>query len=260
MSDSSSDEFEEDIGQLKKRPSIKQFPPKNTLIMILDQKINKKRSSSAQVNSSKNFAPRLKPVKAKLCPSPILLNEKSPPKYKQEVQNTTISTSSFDSRNEYKKIRIKVKKSIKLINEKVYPVSDFEDNDKKGKNYNSNSDSSKNGDSDKNVIKIRSKNKNNNINKMRLKMTNIRKNSINDIVFDDSNIGKRLKEKSLYIFKNIQSNFINKYRTNKNMNLYPLNCFRYRNKSHITRTNYIPTIIGFLERNKSCLSLNTMGK
>ena len=109
MSDSSSDEFEEDIGQLKKRPSIKQFPPKNTLIMILDQKINKKRSSSAQVNSSKNFAPRLKPVKAKLCPSPILLNEKSPPKYKQEVQNTTISTSSFDSRNEYKKIRIKKK-------------------------------------------------------------------------------------------------------------------------------------------------------
>ena len=79
-----------------------------------------------------------------------------------------------------------------------------------------------------------------------------------DTKIHDNIVG--LKEKSLYIFKNIQSNFINKYRTNKNMNLYPLNCFRYRNKSHITRTNYIPTIIGFLERNKSCLSLNTMGK
>ena len=270
MSESSSNESDDgcDFNNLTERTSIKLIRPKNYLIMELDSKNNKKRSSSASINLPKNFVPKLKPIKAKILPSPILLNEKSPPKITQEIQNTTMSTSSFDSKHEFKKIRIKIKKSIKLINEKVYSMSDCEYNDKNKRNYINESDSSKSGeeiDKNNNIninIKLRNKNQNqNSINTMRLRMTNIRKNYIkNNNVFDDTNLGKNFKEKTYHIFKNIQSSFINKFENNRNKNLYSLDSIRYRNKSHHVRTNYIPTILGFLERNKSSTSLNSMGK
>ena len=264
MSDSSSHESEEEIEYITsvKRSSIKLVHPKTDLT-ILDLKTNKKRSSSASTNLTKNFVPKLKPIKAKICPSPIILNEKSPPKITQEIQNTTMSTSSFDSKHEFKKIRIIMKKSIKLINEKVYSFSDCEDMDKKQKN-DLDSDSSKNGeDSDKNVIKLRSNNKKtiNAINKMRIRMSYIRKNSIKDKnVLDDSSLRKDLKEKTNIILKRIRNSFVNEIRTNKHRDLYSINSAKNRNRSHNTRTNYIPTILGFLERNKSSFSLNSMGK
>ena len=250
MSDSSSHESEEEIEFIKiaKRLSIKLVHPKTDLNMDVDLKTNKKRSSSASVYLPKNFVPKLKPIIAKICPSPIILNEKSPPKITQEIQNTTMSTSSFDSKHEFKKIRIKIKKSIKLINEKVYSFSDCEDMDKKQKNDNLDSDSSKNGGE-------------NAINKMRIRMTHIRKNSLKDKnIFDDSSLRKNLKEKTNIILKHIQNSFANEIRYNKHRDLYNINSAKNRNRSHNTRTNYIPTILGFLERNKSSFSLNSMGK
>ena len=270
MSESSSKESEDefDFKNLTERSSIKLIRPKNNLLMKLDPKNNKKRSSSASINFPKNFVPKLKPIKAKICPSPIILNEKPPPNAFPEVQNITTSTSSFDSKKEFKTIRIKMRKSIKLINEKVYSKSDCENMEKNKKNYFNDSDSSKSGEvvdkNNNNNINIKLKNKNrkkNNINKMRLRMTSIRKNFIKkNNVFDDSNLGKNFKEKTYQIFKNIQSNFIDKFENNKIKNLYSLDSIRYRNKSHHVRKNYIPTILGFLERKKSSISLNSMGK
>lgn len=259
MSESSSDEEDEEYNYdiIKKHPSIKQFTSKNNLIMEIDKINQKKRCSSASVNYPKIFAPQIKPIKAILCPSPILLDEK-PPKFIKEVQNTTISTSSFDSKNEFKRIKIKSKISIKLISEKVYPISDCEEDVKKGKIINSDSDSSKNGEKENTIINLKNKNKINYINKMRIKMKNIRKNSINDVIFDDSNIGRSCREKALH--KNIKITLSNKLRSHKNKNLYPLNNLRYRNKSFSSKTSCIPTILGFLERNKSSSSLNSMGK
>ena len=268
MSESSYRESEDEFNfkNLTERSSIKLIRPKNKLLMELDPKNNKKRSSSASINFPKNFVPKLKPIKAKICPSPIILNEKPPQNIYTEVQNITTSTSSFDSKKEFKTIRIKMRKSIKLINEKVYPISDCENIEKNKKNYFNDSDSSKSGeDSDKNNnninIKLINKNKiKNNINKMRLRMTNIRKNFKKNNVFDDSNLGKNFKEKTYQIFKNIQSNFIDNFEKNKSKNLYGLDSIRYRNKSHHYRKNYIPTILGFLVRNKSSFSLNSTGK
>ena len=257
MSESSSKESEDEFNfkNLTERSSIKLIRPKNKLLMDLDPKNNKKRSSSASINFPKNLVPKLKPIKAKICPSPIILNEKPPQNIYTEVQNITTSTSSFDSKKEFKTIRIKMRKSIKLINEKVYPISDCENIEKNKKNYFNDSDSSKSGeDSDKNNnnINIKLINKN----KIKNNIKNFKKNN----VFDDSNLGKNFKEKTYQIFKNIQSNFIDNFEKNKSKNLYGLDSIRYRNTSHHYRKNYIPTILGFLERNKSSFSLNSTGK
>ena len=262
MSESSSQEsYEEyEIDSITKRASINVFCFHNKIKMRMEPIESRKRCSSASINLPKNFVPKLRPIKSKLCPSPIILNEKPPPKKSLEIQNTSISTTSFDSRNDFKKIRIKVKKSFKLINEKVYAVSDNENNNKKGKNNNSESDSSQSEDIEKNNIKLRNKNNINNMKRMRIKMAKIRKTSLNENSIDDTNIGKVLKTKSINIFKNIQSNFVNKFRNNKHMSMYPLESIKYRNKSHNSRTGYIPTILGFLERNKSSFCLSSMGK
>ena len=262
MSESSSQESDDEyeIDSMTKHASINVFCFSNKIRMRMEPIKSRKRCSSASINLPKNFVPKLRPIKSKLCPSPIILNEKPPPKKSIEFQNTTISTSSFDSRNDFKRIRIKVKKSFKLINEKVYAVSDNENINKKGKIINSESDSSQSGENEKNNIKLRNKNKNNNIKRMRIKMAKIRKTSLNDNSIDDSNIGKGLKINSFNIFKKIQSNFINKFRNNKHMSLYSLDSIKYRNKSHNSRTGYIPTILGFLERNKSSFCLSSMGK
>jgi len=262
MSESSSQEsYEEyEIDSINKRASINVFCFHNKIKIGMEPIESRKRCSSASINLPKNFVPKLRPIKSKLCPSPIILNEKPPPKKSLEIQNTSISTTSFDSRNDFKKIRIKVKKSFKLINEKVYAVSDNENNNKKGKNNNSESDSSQSEDIEKNNIKLRNKNNINNMKRMRIKMAKIRKTSLNENSIDDTNIGKVLKTKSINIFKNIQSNFVNKFRNNKHMSMYPLESIKYRNKSHNSRTGYIPTILGFLERNKSSFCLSSMGK
>ena len=263
MSESSSNDPEEenDIVNPSKRPSIKLSRPKENLIMGLDPRANNRRSASAPY-LRQDFVPKLKPIKEKLCPSPIILNEKQPPIniINQEMQNTTLSTSSFDSKNEIKKIKIKLRKSSKDINEKVHPTSDYEDLDKKGKNgYES--DSSKSGEeNDKNNIKVKNKKKNkiNAIDKMRIKMTFIKNISLNHpIAIDDSSLGKKFKEKACQIFKSFKISLVNEFRENEHHYLYPL---RYRNKSHDTRANSFPSILGFLQRKKSNLSLNSKGK
>jgi len=158
--------------------------------------------------------------------------------------------------------------SLKDIDEKIYSISDCEEKDKKGINDNFELESSKIGEeNDKNkikLIKLRNENKNkiSTINKMRIKMASIKNASLKlKNVFDDSNIKRKLKEKTFQIFNNIQSNFVRReFRNNKHKNLYPLNSFKYRNKSHQTRKNFIPTILGFLENNKSGFSLYSTEK
>ena len=112
MSESSSQEsYEEyELDSITKRASINVFGFKNKIKMGMEPIESRKRCSSASINLPKNFVPKLKPIIAKICPSPIILNEKSPPKITQEIQNTTMSTSSFDSKHEFKKIRIKIKR------------------------------------------------------------------------------------------------------------------------------------------------------
>ena len=96
----------------------------------------------------------------------------------------------------------------------------------------------------------------------RAEMMRIRKESNNDNAnaIDDSNLRKQWKEKSYNIFKKIKLNFVTNFRTNKSMSLYPLDSIKFRNKSHSNTSRCIPTILGFLERNKSSLSLKSMGK
>ena len=258
MSDKSLSESEDeyDFNFSKKNFSINLFQLKNNIRKGFDQHRTRKRCSSAAINMPKNFAPKLRPKKSFICPSPIILNDKPPPKFISEIQFTSISTSSFDSKHEFKKFRIRVKDSFKYINEIVYANSDCEENNKKKVKSDSDSefDSSKSGEINKNPIITK-----NQINIMRLKMAMIRKKSFNDNIaaVDDSSLGKHMKKKCENIFRNIQKNFMTKFRNNKNMYVYPLNSVKYRNKSHSAR---YPTILGFLEKTKSTVSLNSVGK
>jgi hypothetical protein len=263
-SESSEDEF--NMNFLRKSYSKIFTHPKFRFSMDLWSKDSRRRSSSALVNLPKNFVPKLHPKKTKLNPSPIKLNEKPPPKkFKEELNITTISTSSFDSKNDFKivKLRKKVKNSFKLINEKVYAISDYEEIDKKEKEntFDSDTNSSKKVDNSKN-INLRNIHKINNMKETRAEMMRIRKESNNDNAnaIDDSNLRKQWKEKSYNIFKKIKLNFVTNFRTNKSMSLYPLDSIKLRNKSHSNTSRCIPTILGFLERNKSSLSLKSMGK
>ena len=259
MSDSSSRESDDeyDFNFFTMHVSINPFQLKNDIRKGFDQQKARKRCSSAAIKIPKNFAPKLRPKKSFICPSPIFLDEKPPPKLIQEIQNTSLSTLSFESKNENKKIRIKLKVSIKNINEKVYANSDNEDNNKKEKN-DSETDSSKSEEINSNQIKLRSVKKRYDIKSMRGRMAMIRKNSLKEnVAKDDISIGKFLTKNDIDIFRKIQKKFITKFRTNKNMSVYPLNSAKYRNKSHSVR---YPTILGFLERNKSTVSLNSVGK
>ena len=258
MSDKSLSESEDeyDFDFSKKNYSINPFQLANNIRKSFDQQRTRKRCSSAAIKIPKNFAPKLRPKKTYICPSPIILNDKPPPKFIQEIQFASISTSSFDSKHELKKFKIKVKDSFKYIKEKVYANSDCEENNyKKEKSY-SDSDSSKSGEINKNQTCIK---KENHINAMRFKMAMIRRKSFNDNIaaVDDSSLKKNMKKKCHNIIRNIQNNCINLYRNNKNMCLYPLDSVKYRNKSHNAR---YPTILGFLEKTKSTVSLNSVGK
>jgi hypothetical protein len=268
MSDTSSESSEDEFNMnfLRKSHSKIFTHPKFRFSMGLWSKDSRRRSSSALVNLPKNFVPKLHPKKTKLCPSPIKLNEKPPPKkFKEELNITTISTSSFDSKNDFKivKLRKKVKNSFKLINEKVYAISDYEEIDKKEKEntFDSDTNSSKKVDNSKN-INLRNIHKINNMKETRAEMMRIRKESNNDNAnaIDDSNLRKQWKEKSYNIFKKIKLNFVTNFRTNKSMSSYPLDSIKLRNKSHSNTSRCIPTILGFLERNKSSLSLKSVGK
>ena len=223
-----------------------------------------KRSSSMLLNSSLNFVPKLKPIKAIISPSPINLNQKCPPIPVPEIQSTTISTSSFDSQNEsnlktIKRIysrRYHPRKSFKFLNieEETYAISDYE-----------NSDASRSDDeNDINLNKYNLNNKFgyfiNNIKIMRKSMAKLRKSFVNkENLLDDSKIDNHFVGKRFNHFKNInQQNFINTIKKKKILN--PLKKIKYRTKSFSIKRGYVSTILGFLEKNNSTSSLNSNGK
>ena len=258
--------------------SVNYFRKKNTLSLEKDKKGLKKRSSSMLLKN--NFVPKLKPIKANICPSPINLNQKSPPQVPNEAQNLTISTASFDSQNDLNSKPIKIlyskrkkpKKSFKIINieEEALAKSDYEDNSKKeSKNeYESESSSDDEIDNDKdnnNNIKTKfTKIKNNikNINIMRKKMIEFKRNfPFNSSFLDDSDINKRNKEKVLNKYKNIgQKNFLDKERKSRNLIPNHLGMIKYRTKSFHVNANFVTSILGFLEKNNSTNSLKSNGK
>ena len=267
---------DEDIIDIKiMHSSVNYFRKKNVLSLEKNKKGFKKRSSSMLLKN--NFVPKLRPIKANICPSPINLNQKSPPQVSNEVQNLTISTASFDSQNDLNSKPIKIlyskrkksKKSFKIINieEEALAISDYEDNSKnESKNqYQSDSSSDEAFDNDKDNIKTKFKKiKNNtkNINIMRKKMIEIKKHfSFNSSLLDDSEINKRNKGKSLNQYKNIgQKNYINKERKNNYISRNPLGMMKYRTKSFHVNTNFVTSILGFLEKNNSANSLKSNGK
>lgn len=261
--------------------SVNFFRKKNTISLEKDKKGFKKRSSSMLLKN--NFVPKLKPIKANICPSPINLNQKSPPQVPNEVQNLTISTASFDSQNDLNSKPIKIlyskrkkpkKKSFKIINieEEALAISDYEDNSKKeSKNqYESESSSEdeiendKDKDKDNNIktkfTKI--KNKIQNINTMRKRMIEQKRHFLfNSSLLDDSDINKRNKEKVLNHYKNIgEKNFLDKERKSRNLIPNHLGMIKYRTKSFHVNANFVTSILGFLEKNNSANSLKSHGK
>ena len=270
------DEDEDDkIDNKIMHSSVNFFRKKNTISLEKDNKGFKKRSSSMLLK--KNFAPKLRPLKTNICPSPINLNQKSPQYISNESQNLTISTSSFDSQNDWSSKPIKIlyskrkptKKSFKIINieEEALAVSDYEDNSKKDtKNaYESDSSSDDEFDKDKDNIKTKfCKKKNNipNLNIMRKKMIETKKHfSFNSNLLDDFDINKRNKYKVLNQYKNIEKKtFINKERKNKYLVPNSLGKIKYRTKSFNVKTNFVTSILGFLEKNNSTNSFKSNGK
>ena len=249
----------------------------NNLTIEETNQSSMKRSSSMSLNYPKNFVPKLKPIPTIICPSPINLDQKFPPPVAPEIQNTTISTLSFDSQNEFNLKPIKYiysrktakKKSFKILNieEEAYALSDWENNSKKMNDSNSDSDYSKSDEENNNNIKNKFKLKNKlenlrNINIMRKKMAKLRKSfNLNENLLDDSNINKHFVGKRLNQYQNIrQRNFIKEIRTNKNFCLKPIKMIKYRTKSFSLKPKYVSTILGFLEKTNSTNSLNSNGK
>lgn len=79
-----------------------------------------------------------------------------------------------------------------------------------------------------------------------------KKSTYNENIFDDSNIVKNYR---IYQSSNI---CLNK-RINKN-NIDKIREIKYRTKSFNIKQRYVPTILGFLEKNNSANSLNSTGK
>ena len=159
------------------------------------------------------------------------------------------------------------KKSAKIlkIEEETHEteaISDIEDKSQKVTLFGTDSDSSKSDFEDKSFGKGKKNDILKNINAIREKLILIRKNSIyRENIIDDLNIGKsnaikrKIQNKGIY-----QQKFIDKIRNNKNLNLNPLNSDKYRPKSFNIKQKYVPTILGFLEKNSSNNSLNLKGK
>lgn len=277
MENQSSNE-EEKINNKIMHSSVNFFRKKNNLSLEKDKKGFKKRSSSMLLKN--NFVPKLKPIKANICPSPINLNQKSPPHVPNEVQNLTISTASFDSQSDLNSKPIKIlyskrkkpKKSFKIINieEEALAISDYEDNSKKESKNQYESDSSSDdefdnvNDKDKDNIKKKFNKINNirNINIIRKEMIQLKKHfPFSSSLLDDSDINKRNKEKAMNKYHNIgQNTFINKERKNKHLMPNHLCMIKYRTKSFHVNTNFVTSILGFLEKNNSANSLKSNGK
>ena len=229
------------------------------------------RSCSMSINFPKNFVPKLKPIKTVLCPSPINLMQNS---QITEVQNT--SSSSFNESQ--KDINLKQskylysnkakKKSLKIMNieEETRECEAMSDNEDKSKKVNilySDSDASDNDDGGGESSSERGGMVGgivHNIKIIRQKMMRIRKNSVcNESMIDDSNIDSGLR---LSRYKYISSQrFIDKIKKIKNMYLNPIEISnKYRTKSFSAKQDYVSTILGFLERSHSSLSLNSNEK
>ena len=268
MDAKSSEEEEVEMGRF--HSSVNYFQKKKPLSFEENKKGYLKRSSSMSLNMPKIYAPKIKPIKANICPSPISLNRKVSPSPKAN-NNNKIPSLSLNQKKENNLNPIKyifcrkknLRKSNKfMIEEETHEteaISDCEDKSKKIPLAFSDSDSSKsdieNKDNGKNDII-------NNINIIREKMIIIRKNSIcNENIYDDSEIEKIYAIKRLYQEKNIyQQKFIDKIRRNKDMNINPLRSIKSRTRSFKIQQRYVPTILGFLEKNNSTNSLNSNGK
>lgn len=252
---------EDEIKNIEKLHASVRFTRNNNLTIEESNKTLIKRSSSMSLKSPKNFVPKLKPIPTIICPSPINLDQKSPLPI-PEIQNTTISTSSFDSQNDHNLKPIKYiysrkaikKKSFKILNieEEVYAISDCESNSKKLNDSHSDSDNSKS-------VKIENSK---NINIMRKNMAKLRKSlKSNENLLDDSDIDNHFVGKRLNQYQNIrQRTFIKEIRRKKNFGLNPLRKIKYRTKSFNMKSKYVSTILGFLEKNNSANSFNSNGK
>ena len=224
-----------------------------------DKREYRKRSSSMSLNFPKDFVPKLKPKQAVICPSPINLNQKSPPLKPEKIESIGPPCSKFYTQKDVNIKPIKCiylrrrnkKRSSKIIEEETHEteaISDCEDKPKKLNYIFSDSDDSINGDdNDLNKRQIK------NIKILREKMMLIRKNSIyNENIFDDSNIGNNFRlyqSSNIYPNKRINKNTIDKIRS-----------IKYRTKSFSIKQRYVPTILGFLEKNNSANSLNSSEK
>ena len=219
------------------------------------------------LNMPKIYAPKIKPIKANICPSPINLNRKVSPSPKAN-NNNKMPSLSLEQKKEnnlnpinyifYRKKNLR-KSNKFMIEEETHEteaISDCEDKPKKKSLTFSDSDSSKsdienNDNGKKDIAK--------NINIYREKMNIIKTNSIcNENIYDDSEIGIIIAKKRLYKSKNIYQQ--DKIISNKDMNVNPLRSINGRARSFRIQQGYVPTILGFLEKNHSTNSLNSNGK
>ena len=229
------------------------------------------RSSSMSINYPKNFVPKLKPIKTALCPSPINLTQNSSIIEAQNTSSSTFNESQKDinlMQSKYLYSNKTKKKSFKIMNieEETRECEAMSDNEDKSKKINilySDSDASENDDGGGESSSERGGMVGgivHNIKIIRQKMMRIRKNSVcNESMIDDSNIDSGLR---LSRYKYISSQrFIDKIKKIKNMYLNPIEISnKYRTKSFSAKQDYVSTILGFLERSHSSLSLNSNEK
>lgn len=264
MESQSSEEEEYEMGQMHR--TVNFGVKKNTLSLEEDKKGYRKRSSSMSLKMTKDFVPKLKPIESNICPSPINLDQKSP----DSPEKFSLNQNEIN----LKPIRLihpkkrKLRKSTKFLNieeetHETEAISDYEDKSKKATLATADLDSSKSDNDDND--KSKGNKKNNflkNINVLRKQMENIKINSIYcDNINDDSNISNNYSKKRLYYKKNIYQNiYFEKTRQNKNMNPDPLKSNKNRTKSFNIRQGFVCSILGFLEKSNSSLSLKSSGK
>ena len=264
MSSHSSDEEELEMTHMHK--SVNFGAKNNTLSLEEDKKGYRKRSSSLSLKFPKNFVPKLKPIKANICPSPINLDPKapdSPEKFSLDQNEINLKPIKL---NHYKKR--KLRRSTKFLNieeetHETEAISDYEDKSKKATLATADLDSSKSDIEDNDNNKDKKNNFPKNINVIRKQMETIKNNSsYYDNINDDSNIISNYPIKRLYQNKNIyKDKFPEKTRQNKNMNSDPLKSNnKNRTKSFNIRQGFVSTILGFLEKSNSSISLKSNGK
>ena len=270
MDNYSSDEEELEMKNFHR--SVNCFNRKNPLSLEDDKRNYRKRIS---LNLPKNFVPKLKPIKTIICPSPIDLNDQSPPPISDKnFNNDQFLTSSTETKkifnikpikfNQPKKRNKKKSSKILSVEEETHEteaISDYEDKPKKVKLIDFDSDSSDNENEENENFKCnKKKDILININVIREKMMIIRKNSIKN-EYDDSNIGNNYASKKLNQRRSIyQQKCTDEERKNKNMSENTLNSIKNRTRSFNVKQRYVSTILGFLEKSKSTISLNSNEK